>query len=116
MMRVMLKPAELSAIAFIRSSRGTRFGTIDWRTGMLNAQPTPLNSVKTKMCQTRRWPVTISVANTVAVNISMSCVFNISRLRSSRSAATPPKGPSTSSGSERKPFTAPSRNAEPVIW
>ena len=60
--RVMLKAAELRAMAFIMSSLGTRLGVSAWRTGRLKAHPNPPTTAKAKICHTWTQPMAISMA------------------------------------------------------
>ena len=49
--RVRLKALDVSASAFVISFRGTRLGTIAWRTGWLNAHVSPESIVNANTIQ-----------------------------------------------------------------
>ena len=115
MILVKLKAAELSATAFIRSSRGATSGTSAWRTGSLKDHTTPVTRVKANRCQTSSRSRLTTAPMPTEVSRIIHWVPSMSRRRSVRSAATPASGLKRRKGMVRRPLTAPRSTDERVI-
>ncbi len=96
--RAPLTIAELSAMAFSRSSRPTISRTNDWRAGMSNAFTMPRHVARTKICHTRTWPLSVSAASVNGKSMDTVCVTTMTRCLLKRSATMPPRGERTKIG------------------
>jgi hypothetical protein len=114
MMRLKLNWAELSAMAFIRSSLPTRSVMNDCQAGPLKAIATPISSDSASRCQTVTRLRTTSTASSSISASSTACVTNRTRRRLRWSATTPAGSDSSSTGSVWAKEIRPSRKAEPV--
>ena len=111
-MRAAFTIDELSAIALGRSSRVTISMTNDCRVGMSNAFTTPRPAAIAMTAGTvTRW-ATVRLPSSSASTIAEVCVASSTRRRSTRSAAAPPSGLSSSTGSCPENPTRPSSSAE----
>jgi hypothetical protein len=114
--RERLNCAEFSAIALVRSLRGTSAGTSAWCAGIAKDMATPVRNVSTATCFTVMTLANVSPASRKA-NTIIAAWLRISMVRRlTRSAMTPPQSANTSIGTcEAKP-TIPSQKAEFVSW
>ena len=112
--RVRFIPPIWSEIAFISRCCGTSCGTIACRAGMFTAKTAPTPSAPATRCQYSIHPPSTSTATTRSEAAAMLCVRMSSRLLSTRSATTPPKGATTSIGTAIATAIAASETAFPV--
>ena len=112
--RAALKIAELSATAFVTSSRPTISTENACRVGMSMAFVKPSRSASTKMCHTCTVLVAVSTASTNASVIADACVTISVRRFGRWSATRPPNRPNTSTGVNCAAATSPSANGLPV--
>ena len=87
----------------------------DCRAGFSNALFKPSSAASTPISHRRTDPVTVSTPSTSACTPIATCSAVIRRSLSTRSAITPPYGPSSSTGSVCSATISPSVVAEPVI-
>src|ERR1035441_5091719 len=85
-----LNMEELSAMAFIRSRLPTISTMKDWRAGISKEFAVPSRAERTKMCQMRTDPESVSAASTKASNMEAVCVAMTMWRRLYRSATMPP--------------------------
>ncbi len=110
--RERLNCMEFSAIAFVRSSRPTRSRKSDWCEGVVKALAIPLTTATAATSATETNPKPVAAASVKAQAICVACVTRRSLRRSSRSAATPASGASSSVGIEPANPTRPRSIAE----
>src|SRR2546423_1805027 len=107
---------ELSGMALAKSSRSTRSTVMAWYEGPEMAQQQPVTNVSTRIIQTSEGllmtPVQTSVARTSADAPAHACVYMSRRLRSTRSAMTPPTSVSRSPGAVAMNVSTPSHVPE----
>ena len=104
-MRIELNAIELSAMAFMRDSRGTELPTSTCRSGLLRLHATPVRNENTYRCHTARTFARTTAANANASATSTTWSSMSRRRRSNRSAITPLRG-ADSIGTARTPITS----------
>ena len=109
-----LNMEEFSAMAFIRSALPTISTMNDWRAGMSKALTTPSSAERTKICQIRTVPVSVTAASASANSMDSVWVAITSRWRLYRSAAMPPSVENRKMGIWLQKLMPPSRTIEPV--
>ena len=111
-MRAALTIDEFSAMALGKSSRVTISMTNDCRVGMSKAFTTPRPAAMAMTAGTVTTCATVRLPSSSASTIADVCVASSTRRRSSRSAAAPPSGLSSRTGSWPHRPTSPSSSAE----
>ena len=106
---------ELSAMAFIKSARGTMLLISEWRAVWLSELTMPRNSTSTSTCQNSTQANCTRTQKTIACAMAKNCVHSSSRRRSTRSTMAPPTAPKSKRGSAWAKPTTPSRNGDLVI-
>ena len=89
MARLTLIPRELSAIAWLRVSRGTSCGTMDNQAGAIKAAPQPSRKVKSRSRGAFIDPIATSRAKAAATSAIAPLTASSSLRRSNRSASAP---------------------------
>ena len=87
--RAIWKPVADQAMAFARSSFGTRFGTIAICAGAWNARATPNNARIASIAPKPMPPVQVPHSSAAAQTVCRDTQAKMIRIRGSRSAATP---------------------------
>jgi hypothetical protein len=103
-----------SETAFVTRSGGTTLASSVRRAGKSSAQamPSTTSTVTRPAYPTLRVPK--SAASATAAPSDITCATTRSRQRDSRSASTPPNGPSARRGTERQKAATPTISGEPV--
>ncbi len=113
-MRAPFMTTLLRVTALVRRSGPTISNTKVWRAGMSKALTMPRASANAKTIQRRTDPVSTISPSTAARTPETAWVANRKWRLSTRSATTPPVGPSTSIGRNWKAITRPSHVPLPV--
>ncbi len=98
MIRAIWKPVADQAMAFARSSLGTRLGTIAIWAGAWNARATPNSTSTARIAPKSMLPVHVPQRSTAAQTVWSATQPRMIRMRGNRSAATPETRKSSAKG------------------